>query len=174
MNSLTINQIADAFPDECRELIPEIEKVLKKQLKPYEDHCKRIRFKHFDLFSEWFMLKVIRMQYKPEIIEKQIKRNRMILEALDGSKEGKITDYMIHQAKEIQLATLYDFENIKSGHARFTACCPFHSEKTGSFTVYPNNTYYCFGCHKGGDAIEFVRKLHDFNFVESVKFLLNQ
>lgn len=173
-DTLTMTQIIDAFPDECRELIPKVNKTLKSQLKPYESHCKSIRYRHYDQFTEIFLLQVMRMEYKPGVIEKQIKRNNGILDALDGPKEGKINDAMIEQAKEVPLATLYDFEKIRSGHMRYAARCPFHSEKDGSFTVYPNNTYYCFGCHEGGDAIEFVRKLHGFQFPEAVKFLINQ
>jgi DNA primase len=39
----------------------------------------------------------------------------------------------------------------------FKACCPFHREKTPSFMVNPQNqTFYCFGCHAGGDVFRFV------------------
>lgn len=38
--------------------------------------------------------------------------------------------------------------------------CPFHEEKTASFFIYPDNSFYCFGCGQGGNAIDFViRKL---------------
>ena len=50
--------------------------------------------------------------------------------------------------------------------------CPFHSEKTPSFTVYPENgSFYCFGCGAGGDVITFVRRMENLDYVEAVKFL---
>ncbi len=50
--------------------------------------------------------------------------------------------------------------------------CPFHSERTPSFCVYPDTaSFYCFGCHKGGDAITFVREMEHLDYVEAVKLL---
>ena len=53
-----------------------------------------------------------------------------------------------------------------------TGLCPFHSEKTPSFVVYPETqSFYCFGCGAGGDAITFVRKINNLDYVEAVKML---
>ena len=53
-----------------------------------------------------------------------------------------------------------------------TGLCPFHSEKTPSFVVYPENqSFYCFGCGAGGDVITFVKKINNLDYVEAVKFL---
>lgn len=50
--------------------------------------------------------------------------------------------------------------------------CPFHGEKTPSFTVYPeNNSFYCFGCGAGGDVITFVRRIENLDYIDAVKFL---
>ena len=50
--------------------------------------------------------------------------------------------------------------------------CPFHSEKSPSFNVYPgNNSYYCFGCGKGGGVINFVMEAERLDFVEAVRWL---
>lgn len=50
--------------------------------------------------------------------------------------------------------------------------CPFHGEKTPSFTVYPdNNSFYCFGCGAGGDIITFVKKIEHLDYIDAVKFL---
>ncbi len=52
------------------------------------------------------------------------------------------------------------------------ALCPFHSEKTPSFTVYSDTqSYYCFGCGKGGDAITFIREIENLDYIESVRML---
>lgn len=54
-------------------------------------------------------------------------------------------------------------------------CCPFHSEKTASFTVSPDkNIFYCFGCHVGGDVIAFVAKAENLSPIEAVYHLAEQ
>jgi DNA primase len=58
---------------------------------------------------------------------------------------------------------------------RFWGCCPFHAEKTPSFTVTPAlKSYYCFGCRAGGDIFKFVSELEKVSFTESVKILAQQ
>lgn len=51
-------------------------------------------------------------------------------------------------------------------------CCPFHSERTPSFTVFPDTqSFFCFGCGAGGDAITFIMKAENLDFTEALKFL---
>ena len=50
--------------------------------------------------------------------------------------------------------------------------CPFHNEKTPSFTVYPETeSFYCFGCAAGGEVISFIRRIENLDYVEAVRFL---
>lgn len=57
----------------------------------------------------------------------------------------------------------------------YTACCPFHSEKTPSFTVtLEKQFYYCFGCAAGGNAISFLMEYENLGFVEAVSLLAEQ
>lgn len=50
--------------------------------------------------------------------------------------------------------------------------CPFHSEKTASFSVAPDKgIYYCFGCHKGGGAVNFIMEIESLDFPDAVRFL---
>ena len=50
--------------------------------------------------------------------------------------------------------------------------CPFHSEKTPSFTVYTDTqSFYCFGCGAGGDVVSFIRRIENLEYVEAVRFL---
>ena len=52
------------------------------------------------------------------------------------------------------------------------ALCPFHTEKTPSFVIYrENQSYYCFGCGAGGDAITFVKNIERLDYVEAVRYL---
>ncbi len=56
-----------------------------------------------------------------------------------------------------------------------TGLCPFHSEKTPSFVVYPETqSFYCFGCGAGGDVITFVKRINNLGYVEAVKSLASR
>ena len=56
--------------------------------------------------------------------------------------------------------------------SRYWACCPFHHEKTPSFTVDESrNSYHCFGCHVGGDCIRFVMDIENVDFMSACKLL---
>lgn len=58
------------------------------------------------------------------------------------------------------------------GSGRLVGLCPLHGEKTPSFTVYTGkNSFYCFGCGAGGDAAEFLMKLHGIEFPEALRRL---
>lgn len=57
----------------------------------------------------------------------------------------------------------------------YIACCPFHSEKTPSFTVTPEKQfYYCFGCSVGGNGLSFLMEYEKLSFVEAVNLLAEQ
>jgi DNA primase len=61
---------------------------------------------------------------------------------------------------------------LRRSGARWTGLCPFHDEKTPSFSVNPaDKLYYCFGCGKGGDVIGFVRETEQLDFVQAVEWL---
>ena len=63
----------------------------------------------------------------------------------------------------------------RGGSNNLLGLCPFHSEKTPSFTVTPaKKMFYCFGCHAGGDAITFVRLAENLDYVDAVEFLANR
>lgn len=65
-----------------------------------------------------------------------------------------------------------DYVRLKKQGSRFVGLCPFHSEKSPSFSVDPNqNLFYCFGCRKGGDVISFVREMEGLEFQEAVRTL---
>jgi DNA primase len=63
----------------------------------------------------------------------------------------------------------------KAGHDSFVGLCPFHTEKTASFSVSPSKgLYYCFGCGAGGDAIRFLRDVEHLEFGEAVERLAKE
>src|SRR5881396_1690662 len=61
---------------------------------------------------------------------------------------------------------------LRRSGARFTGLCPFHDERTPSFSVSPEKgTYYCFGCQRGGDTISFVEETEGVDFVGAIEWL---
>ena len=65
-----------------------------------------------------------------------------------------------------------DYVSLKKKGQNLWACCPFHNEKTPSFSVAPNKGIYkCFGCGKAGDAIQFIMDLEGLSFPEAIKQL---
>ena len=67
------------------------------------------------------------------------------------------------------------YVSLKRAGSNLKGLCPFHSEKSPSFTVYPqDNSFYCFGCGAGGDAITFVRKRENLDYPDAVEFLANR
>src|SRR5262245_48296002 len=61
---------------------------------------------------------------------------------------------------------------LKRAGANLSACCPFHSEKTPSFTVSPTKQFYhCFGCGAHGSAISFLMEYDGMGYVEAIKDL---
>lgn len=64
---------------------------------------------------------------------------------------------------------------LKRAGANYSACCPFHTEKTPSFTVSPAKQFYhCFGCGAHGTAISFLMEYHGMGFIDAVKDLASR
>lgn len=62
--------------------------------------------------------------------------------------------------------------SLKRRGKNLVGLCPFHNEKTPSFTVYPENgSFYCFGCGVGGDVFSFVRQIENLDYIDAVKLL---
>jgi DNA primase len=69
-------------------------------------------------------------------------------------------------------AVVSEYVHLEKKGGRLWGLCPFHSEKTPSFTVDPDKSvFYCFGCHKGGSLFTFVMEMEKLSFVEAVKLL---
>lgn len=65
-----------------------------------------------------------------------------------------------------------DFVSLKKRGVNYVGCCPFHNEKTGSFTVSPaKGIYKCFGCGKGGNAVNFIMEHEQLSYVEALRWL---
>lgn len=73
------------------------------------------------------------------------------------------------------LDVVNQYATLKKAGLYWKGTCPFHSEKTASFTVSPHREiYYCFGCHNGGDVISFIAKVENCSPIEAAKLLIDR
>ena len=65
-----------------------------------------------------------------------------------------------------------EFVSLKKRGVNYIACCPFHNEKTPSFTVSPTKGLYkCFGCGKAGNSVHFIMEHESMSYPEALRFL---
>lgn len=70
------------------------------------------------------------------------------------------------------VSVISDYVSLKKKGKNFWGCCPFHNEKTPSFSVTPEKGFfYCFGCHTGGNVFSFLMKIENIGFTEAVRLL---
>jgi DNA primase len=87
-------------------------------------------------------------------------------------KDGSVEE--VRQAADI-VAVVSARSQLRKSGARYTGLCPFHSERTPSFSVSPEKgTYYCFGCGAGGDTVRFVQETEQLDFVGAIEWLADR
>ena len=68
-----------------------------------------------------------------------------------------------------------DYVKLQKKGSSYFGLCPFHNEKSPSFSVSPHKQmYYCFGCGEGGNVISFLMKYENYTFVEALEVLANR
>jgi len=73
------------------------------------------------------------------------------------------------------VAVVEERTSLRKQGARLAGRCPFHEERTPSFSVSPSQGfYYCFGCHKGGDVITFVQETQGLDFTGALEWLADR
>ncbi len=70
------------------------------------------------------------------------------------------------------VSVIQGYVELKRAGSTFSCRCPFHSERTPSFHVYPDTqSFYCFGCGAGGDVVTFIKNIENLDYMEAVRFL---
>jgi DNA primase len=83
--------------------------------------------------------------------------------------EDKIAE--VREASDL-LSTVRQYVDLKRSGSNYVGLCPFHAERTPSFTVNPDKGFfYCFGCHAGGDVIKFTMLISSMSFPEALEEL---
>ena len=69
-------------------------------------------------------------------------------------------------------SVISSYVELKRRGKNLVGLCPFHNEKTPSFTVYPENgSFYCFGCGAGGDVFSFIKLIENLDYADAIRFL---
>jgi DNA primase len=90
---------------------------------------------------------------------------------------AQLGDNFVDKIKEeVDIVELIgNYVQLKKTGINYVGLCPFHSEKTPSFTVSPTKKlYHCFGCGEGGDIIGFIMKQENLDFIEAIKFIADR
>lgn len=156
-----INDVSIMLLDRCEEL-EKTKKQIEKDLmevKNKDETTQALR----EVFIE------ITLAKKAVRLENEISWLKRYL-ANFAEERPEIGEEEIEQARNVPLESLIDGLKLKSG--KLVMCCPFHDEKTPSFTVFKSNSYYCFGCGESGNSISYVMKTKKIGFIEAIKYLL--
>ena len=178
INKLTPYEIIESFPEECKTILPKELKRLRSILKIYFDIIEEVKENEVDDFKRWYYCELVKYSMPKneyELYEKLFKIRKIYIERLKIKKSGlpEPEKLDIDRAKNIPIESLYSFDKIKNGRKYITVSCPFHEDKSPSMYIYKeSNRYHCFSCGENGDSIDFIMKMYNKNFIESVKYLL--
>ncbi|WP_430882946.1 DNA primase [Fusibacter sp. JL216-2] len=91
-----------------------------------------------------------------------------------GAKyDNRITEVILESINIVDLIS--EYTPLKRTGRNYKGLCPFHNEKTPSFSVSEDKQFYhCFGCGVGGDAIKFVQEIENFDFLDAIEYLADK
>jgi len=124
--------------------------------------------------ERWVMTELIKEWTLPHLrlINGHIVRlDRLQSLMLNIPRRRQVSDADITEAREVPVGTIVEVSLKQSGH-RYVGHCPLHDDSSPSFHVYPDtNSWYCFGCKRGGDTIAFIRLRDGLSFRDAVDYL---
>ena len=178
--SLSDRELLQVFP-QAKETLPEKLKEWQekeKQIKEFIKHDLRlIRGRVKDNLSRWFWGEVVKMGVADKLleVERQIQRLKRLILISKGNVSGptNFSREKLEQAKSTSIVEVASsFLKLRRSGRNYVTLCPFHQEKHPSFYIYPEtNSFYCFGCLKGGDIIRLVELAFNYSFKKAVEYL---
>lgn len=148
------------------ETIVKLEKEWKKYLKDHSQTIRKIKQERIEWHRD-FLFKSLEILSPKEFtsIPGRIDELKSLKRCLRKTDDTLNLD----AARMVSIEKLYNFQKARKTRQRLIAVCPFHHEKTPSFSVnLEKNLFYCHGCHEGGDAIKFFMKVSGLPFKEAV------
>jgi len=179
---VTDKELLNIFP-EAKKIIPEKIKEWETQRDVMTQIIKTrmllIKYTIIDEFSQWFWREWLKLNEGQKLLEidGHIARLKRLLFITKGRKTKGVTQEKIDQALTVPIAEVAknQLKQLRNCGSRAVALCPFHEEKTPSFTIYKEtNSFFCFGCQQGGNSINFIRQFYGLDFVQAVRMLLGE
>ena len=86
-------------------------------------------------------------------------------------RDGRMDEFVEQVRSQSDIVQVVQgYVSLKKKGNRFWGCCPFHNEKTPSFSVVPDKGFfYCFGCHAGGNVLKFISMIENVSYFEAIK-----
>jgi len=148
------------------------EKTIRAQAKIVNEVC-------VDEFLRWFTLEFLSIQpIGKELAEcyRQLDRLRGLKSHLESKSQHNKQQLPIEQARTTPIDLIAArYTSLRMRGHRMYGLCPLHQEKTASFTLYlDSNSFYCHGCHIGGDVIKLIQQMEGIGFLEAVELLAKE
>ncbi len=170
-------EVLDAFP-EAKHIIPRKLKEYKQRraeiVADIKARLKAINEATDDDFSRWFCRKWLMLNEGEELMDtdQHIARLSRQLRLIKGiPSKSVLNESLIQAARDVPIEAFVN-QPLRNSGSNLTSLCPFHEERTPSFHIYRRqNRGWCFGCNRGGDAINITMLMHDLGFKEAVLLL---
>ena len=179
----TDKELADLFHDGLDEVlaikIPEVKEIIKDMETDISKKLKVIEDTDTDDFTKWFCREIVGMKLLPKVLPYdselfQLSKYAQILNPTTGKHISNFQERLaIARSREI-VDVVSRYVELRQSGERFSGLCPFHEDRKPSFTVYPQQgRYFCYGCQKSGDVINFIQEIQNVEFKDAVNFLQN-
>lgn len=112
---------------------------------------------------------VIKRLYRRGDKKTKMRLHHLYMLAIGGTPPDRVTEDEIDRARYASIENILAMQGVQVRNRQ--CCCVFHTEDTPSMHIYPNNSYFCFGCGASGDAITLYRHLHGADFKTAVRAL---
>lgn len=157
-----------AETSETLELVKEIKRLYRRKwaLKPDTPAVRMA----LEIWLEALDYQLFTFGWDEERLQRDLKR--WIRMGSDARKDDAAREELLRRAKEVPMEEAHAFENVRRNGNRSTARCPFHAERTASFTIFHDDNHgHCYGCQWHGDVVDLRRQLHQETFSEAVRAL---
>ena len=175
----TMKDLLEIFP-EMLSAIPDKVKELKDSIREEEIIIDKLRkiVEESDLnsFDRYFYNTYIKVFHKSKVdkLNKEVVKFERMNYSYDRTPSNGVSEDDVERAKQEPIENFL-LDRLQRFGGKHRCHCPLHTENTPSFYVYKkNNSFYCFGCKKGGDVITLIRYLNDCSFIDAVKYILRK
>ena len=178
---LTEKELLEVFPEAKEFILEKIEELKERKEKIISLIKKELQIikQKSKPKNQWFWEEVVKVGEGWDLLKarQQIARlERLISSTKRQEIKRGITEEKIRQVllAPIEVIANNNCIQLRKSGRNLVGLCPFHQEKNPSFFIYPEtNSFYCYGCQKGGNIITFVELLYGYSFKEAVEFLSN-